>query len=126
MKFLNFFIDLFFTRKIKSKGEYDSLTNWEMEFMFKSIKKDNKMMCPNCECHHLKHFEENNFRKRMVLYCEFCGNWYLVNNKDINIFSRYNIENCGKSNELVNIDVLRYKKLEKIKGNVHTDSIHKN
>lgn len=125
MKYFNFLSDLFFIKKIKSEGTYDIITNWELINIFKSIKKNNRINCPNCEEHYLIVFE-NSDKFNKILYCEFCGQTYIFKNI-INNFSKLLIINNGKNDQFINFDVIRYKKIKKvINKNVYTNSTHKN
>ena len=125
MNFLKYFFSLFFIKKIKSKGTFSSITDWELNYIYDSIKKNNRMDCPNCENHYLISFKKDS--ENEIHYCEFCGQSYIFKKLIINNFSKLIIINAVKVDNLINQDVIRYKKLKKvINRNVYSNSQNKN
>lgn len=124
MNFLKYLFNNFFIKKNKSDLYYPS-TNWELHYIYNSIKKSNKMGCPNCENHYLIFYKQDCDNK--IYYCEFCGQTYIFRKLIINSFCKLLIINTGKMDNLINQDVIRYKKLKKvINRNVYSNSQNEN
>ena len=114
MKFFNFLKNLFITKKEKSNNDVRMITDWEYQLMYESIKKHNKLICPNCESNSLKR-KDYEFTEQFILYCDFCGkNYHIFSASNMMLFSKGNFLNMGIDISVINLDVVRYKKLIKV------------
>lgn len=113
-----YFTDSVSPRKIKSTP-YTDITAWEYKLMYKSICTDNHLICTNCESHFLKQVPDKFINASKYFYCEICGQLYLFRRPNNHTrFNRYSIENYGIDRNFIELDVIRYKKLSKIKSKI--------
>jgi len=114
----SYVMDSIHPKKIKS-SIYTDITAWEYELMYESICKDNRIICTNCESHFLKGLPDQYINSSIYYFCEICGQLYLFRKpKNSTRFNRFSVENYGIAPELINLDIVRYKKLSKIKSKI--------